>query len=350
MPKAIIRYLVLNLGLFILLMLILFSITGAFLGADKAGLFFNSPPLAAFWIVLFVVFVAGLVFWRSLWQRPALLLCHVGCIAVLAGGMWGSAAGHKLRSAVGFPAAKVKGTLLLHQGQSGSTVVAERDGQDFMLPFSVHLDNTGVSYYDIPALGVYTPRGELIGRFPAAMDGQVYALSADSGVRVQVTQKYANLRIVRQQDGTVSGVEGDATADNPGYEAVFTMPDGQVETQYVFERFEPHFTPDMPFVTVFLPPQMPKEYRSTLILQKDGQTLAQKTIRVNDPLYYGGYHFYQSTFGKDQNGAYSGILVVSDSGVWCVFAGYTLMTAGLLGQFWLRPLLRRRERQAVDAH
>jgi len=337
--KPIVRYMTLNIGILTLLMLVILCITGAFLGAEKAALFFNSPPLAVFWLILLGTLVAGFVCWRSLWRRPNLLLCHLGCMAVLAGGMWGSAAGHRLRQAVGGSSAKVKGTIVLHQGQSGSEVVAER-GQIFTLPFSVRLEQTDVSYYDAPSLGIYTQRGELIGRLAAAVDGQAYELSAESGIRVEVVEKFANLRLIRQDDGTLTGVEGDTAADNPGYAVAFTLPDGQVRRQYVFERFEPHFSSQLPFVTVFLPPRMPKEYRSTLILEKDGQTLAQKTIRVNNPLYYGGYHFYQSTFGRDEGGAYSGILVVSDSGVWCVFVGYGLMTAGLFGQFWMRPLLR----------
>lgn len=339
----------LNVGILTLLMLVIVAITGAFLGAEKAALFFNSPPLAVFWIVLFCVFMAGFVCWRSLWRRPNLLLCHLGCIAVLFGGMWGSAAGHRLRQAVGWPSEKIKGTILLREGQVGSEVVAER-GEKFTLPFSVHLERTGVSHYDTPSLGIYSQRGELIGRLAAVVDGQVYELPAESGVRVEVVQKFARLRLIRQDDGTLTGIEDDAAADNPGYAVAFTLSDGRVQRQYVFERFEPHFSGQLPFVTVFLPPQIPKEYQSTLLVQRDGQTLAQKTIRVNDPLYYGGYHFYQSTFGRDERGAYSGIMVVSDSGLWCVFTGYAMMTAGLFGQFWLRPLLRRREEGRADAH
>lgn len=347
--KPIVRYMTLNVGILTLLMLVILCITGAFLGAQKAALFFNAPPLAVFWLVLFGVLVAGFVCWRSLWRRPNLLLCHLGCAAVLAGGMWGSAAGHRLRQAVGWPSEKVKGTILLREGQSGSEVSAER-GEHHTLPFSVRLVQTGVSHYDIPSLGIYNQRGELIGRLAAVVDGQAYELSAEHGIRVQVVQKFANLRLMRQDDGTLAGVEGDTGGDNPGYAVDYSLPDGSVRRQYVFERFEPHFSGQLPFVTVFLPPQMPKEYRSTLVLEKDGQTLAHKTIRVNDPLYYGGYHFYQSTFGRDEGGIYSGILVVSDGGVWCVFVGYGLMTAGLFGQFWLRPLLRRRGEGQTDAH
>jgi cytochrome c biogenesis protein len=41
----------------------------------------------------------------------------------------------------------------------------------------------------------------------------------------------------------------------------------------------------------------PSDYASTLVLYRDGAQVATKTIRVNDPLEYGGTTFYQSFFG-----------------------------------------------------
>jgi cytochrome c biogenesis protein len=42
----------------------------------------------------------------------------------------------------------------------------------------------------------------------------------------------------------------------------------------------------------------PKEYRSSLSIIKDGETVKQKDIIVNDPLRYGGINIFQSSFGK----------------------------------------------------
>ncbi len=41
---------------------------------------------------------------------------------------------------------------------------------------------------------------------------------------------------------------------------------------------------------------MPKDYESDLVVVKDGRELIKKTIRVNDPLEYAGYTFYQSSY------------------------------------------------------
>lgn len=41
---------------------------------------------------------------------------------------------------------------------------------------------------------------------------------------------------------------------------------------------------------------MPKDYESDLEVLQGGQKITSKTIRVNDPLEYGGYTFYQSSY------------------------------------------------------
>jgi cytochrome c biogenesis protein len=43
---------------------------------------------------------------------------------------------------------------------------------------------------------------------------------------------------------------------------------------------------------------MPKEYRSSLAIIKDNQTVVQKDIIVNDPLRYQGINIFQSSYGK----------------------------------------------------
>jgi hypothetical protein len=339
MNKTFGRYLVLNLGLFALLMLTIFSITGAFLGAQKAGQFFNSPPLAVFWSLLTLLLAAGFIFWKSLWQRPSLLLCHVGCIVVLLGAMWGSPTTHRLRDAAGMEPTPLKGVMMLRQGQSSRQVVLDNQAGEFTLPFAVRMVETGVSYYDTPSIAIYDTQGRFLGSIPAAA-GDSYQLSESSGIDVQITRRFENLRLLRKEEG-FEGIEGEPGQTNPGYEVTFTRPDGSTFRQYVFERFGPHFVPNMQFVSRFITGGMPKEYRSLLSIEQDGRVLTQKTIRVNDPLYCGGYHFYQSTFGRDDIGPYSGIMVVSDSGVWAVFAGFALIVLGLIGRFWVQPILRR---------
>jgi len=41
----------------------------------------------------------------------------------------------------------------------------------------------------------------------------------------------------------------------------------------------------------------PKEFVSELTVIENGQEVMQKTIEVNDPLFYKGLTFYQSSYG-----------------------------------------------------
>ncbi len=43
--------------------------------------------------------------------------------------------------------------------------------------------------------------------------------------------------------------------------------------------------------------EMPKSFRSWLTVFKDGKEVLRKVVEVNDPLRYGGYTFYQSSYG-----------------------------------------------------
>ena len=83
--------------------LIVLSIVGAFLGAEAAGRMFNSWPLAVGWFALAALLVGALALYPSLIRRGGPLAMHLGMLAVLAGGMWGAPAGHKLRGWVRKP-------------------------------------------------------------------------------------------------------------------------------------------------------------------------------------------------------------------------------------------------------
>ena len=51
------------------------------------------------------------------------------------------------------------------------------------------------------------------------------------------------------------------------------------------------------FEDEYYPDGMPKDYRSSVVLYKDGQEVAQALVRVNSPLSYHGVNFYQAGFG-----------------------------------------------------
>lgn len=84
--------------------------------------------------------------------------------------------------------------------------------------------------------------------------------------------------------------------------------------------------------------EQPKTFRSHLSIIEDGRTVAEKTIVVNDPLTWKGCMFYQSNFRKDDP-TYSGIMVVNDPGLGVVFAGFIMMSLGVIFVYYIRPRL-----------
>ena len=99
-------------ALIAIVLLVVLSIYGAFLGAERARAFFNSLPLAVYWFALIALLVAGFIAFRRLLQTPSLLLMHLGSILVLLGALWGSNGGHAL-------AKRVFGVDKIPEGQMG---------------------------------------------------------------------------------------------------------------------------------------------------------------------------------------------------------------------------------------
>lgn len=202
------------------------SISGAFMGAAKARIFFNSTPMAVFWCLLLAALLISLVVFPAIRKRPLLLAMHLGCCLVIGGGLWGSDWSHEQFRAEDIP--RSRGYMMLREGEVSSMLFDKDMTRHERLPFTVRVLRTTATYYDN---GMY------------------------------------------------------------------------------------------------------KDYYSTLEIWKDRQLVKMGTIEVNKPLYYGGYHFYQSSYGVDQHGSYTGLQLTSARGVAWVFAGYGLIFGAIVMHF-----------------
>jgi len=317
-----------------ILLLIVLSIYGAFIGAERAQAFFSSMPLAAYWFATVALLALGIVLFRRLLRVPSLLLMHLGCILVLLGMMWGSKPGHVLQSRL-FGIDKIPiGEMDLHEQTQSSRVWT--DSNDVReLPFSVRLNAFRIEYYEPGTLYIWSRDGRSW-RMPAQA-GQTLSLGGDLGV-LTITRVFRNFRIDLQGGETVIYDEPDGS--NPALEVTTAKPGAEPGKRYVFERHPGHASPDASLVMTYY--RTPKDYISELEIVKDGQVVASKDIEVNHPLYYGGYHFYQKDWGEDNDGrVISRIMVVSDSGLNIIYGGYVLLTGGIFWHFWGRRILSR---------
>ena len=231
------HYSILWAALIIIVLLIFFSIYGAFIGSERAQNFFNSFPIVVYWFVLGLMLITGITILRGLIRTAGFLLIHFGCILVLFGAMLGSDTGHRLQQKLlGIDKIR-KGQMLIYQGQESNKVITEKDSTIRKLPFSIKLKEFRVDYYE-------------------------------------------------PQRGAV------------------------------------------------------RDYISSLAIIENNKTVAEKNVEVNHPLHYGGYYFYQYSYDA-QAGQYSVLMVVSDTGLGLVYAGYVMLCAGVIWNFWLRDIFKK---------
>jgi hypothetical protein len=84
-----------------------------------------------------------------------------------------------------------------------------------------------------------------------------------------------------------------------------------------------------------------KDYFSDVEVIKDSNTVKTATIEVNKPLHFGGYHIYQSGY-DEQQGRFTILEVVSDTGLNIIYAGFIFVCVGVMWHFWYERLIRKR--------
>ena len=178
--------------LFLLTVFVIFSVNGAFLGAQRAQVFFNSTPMMVFWGVLLLVLTAGFFMYASLRKRFGLMLIHGGCLLVLAGGVLGSEAGCRFFNRIFDKQSFTKGKMTLHQGQSSNRVSSETEDNINELSFDVRLEKAFIEYYDEPAVRLHFEDGTYF-TIPSQVAEKI-EIPDDRGT-VQVITAYKNFKM-----------------------------------------------------------------------------------------------------------------------------------------------------------
>jgi len=442
-------------------LLAVLSVVGAFLGAPIAAAMFNSVPAAVYWCLLAVLLVAGCVMLRRLWRDVGLLAMHLGCVAIIAGGMWGSQAGLDMQNSLLGRSKIRRGRIGLAASQASDTVFADdRPVALGRLAFSLKLERAWVEYYppaerhwplhlvvDDPsrpdgfrtrsistaaaqnaAVALGDVQVEVLDcvlpgethRTPAILAStgeqtEIVPLTADQPVelkllkaRLKVLRVFGNLRVYRR-DGKYVAEDIPGPADNPAVEVLLEFESSQPRRTYLFppartismghqsgsgvmlmylpRRTRPRHGRAVPpivklrmrrggrIVTGWLageeyldsqllplaglydseqawkqagsarvvlqrPHQDIRDYKSELVVMRDGLEVQREVIEVNRPLRYGGYHFYQAEFHPRLDaGGYTVLTVVSDSGLPAVYIGFVLLFVGVVWRMWFSPPL-----------
>jgi len=132
--------------------LIVLSVYGAFVGAERARELFNSVPMQMFWFLITIGLVVSLILFPSLVKRPSLLLIHLGCIGILAGSIQASETGHKIQKRL-FGNDKLRsGVMVINEGKMENQVILPAQPRFIgaELPFYIGLKEYRIEYYDSP--------------------------------------------------------------------------------------------------------------------------------------------------------------------------------------------------------
>ncbi|MBN2313039.1 MAG: cytochrome c biogenesis protein ResB [Sedimentisphaerales bacterium] len=324
-------------ALTLIILLTVFSIYGAFIGAARAGAFFNRIPLAIYWMAFAILLIVAFVVFPRLIRVPGLLLMHAGCILVLAGGMWGSRAGHEFQKRfLGIEKIRT-GRMIVYEGHSDNRVFQD-ENQFEILPFSIGLKDFRIEYYEPAYLEIETSPGQNL-KIPAEA-GREFELGGGRETG-KIVRAFENFKM-SIENGQRVAFDDPRPGSNPALEIEMTDPNGEATTQYVFSLM-PGFghTQSQVKLTYHRPAnRMISDYVSELEVVRDGQVVAEKDIEVNHPLHYGGYHFYQQSY-DDQAGQFTILSVYSDTGLKMVFIGYWALCIGIFWHLWLRHIFAR---------
>jgi hypothetical protein len=324
-------------GLFVILLLIAFSIYGAFIGAERAQAFFNSIPLSVYWLAFAILLISAIALFRRLLCFRGLFLIHLGCIIVLAGGIIGSQAGFRIQDKLSGADTIHTGQMIINEGTTEQAVELE-DGVIKMLPFAIKLVDFRLEYYQPGQLIIRTQNGEGF-KIPAE-PGSKYVLGPDHG-SVEIVRRFENFKLTRKGDKRVAIDDPNPGAPgNPALELLLKKPDGSQATKYAFERFTGHTTPNDNLT--FSYHRTIRDFLSDVEVVKDNKVVTRKSIEVNKPLHYGGYLFYQQGYDNEA-GRYTVLRVTSDRGLGVVYLGYILLCAGVFWHLWFRHMLGDRE-------
>jgi len=329
-----IRQSIMWLTLNLLILLAALSIYGAFLGAEKARTFFNSPPLAVFWGIMTLLLTVGLFLYPSLRRRPLLFILHAGCVFVLIGGLIGSQAGQKWTNRKLGRDKIYKSVMLIPETQVTNRVYIEKDAAWANLPFELRLDDFDLDYYP-GVLTIETTPGTT--QHIRAIPGDEITLEVPP-ITLRILDTFENCRLHSDEAGQMIPYEETGPGINPACSIEITRPDLPPQRRTIFARFPGHTHPGDPYT--FSYNAAISDFRSQLTVLENNQPKLTETIEVNHPLHYGGYHFYQHSYDNKQ-ASYTILTVVSDAGLNLVYLGYLLLGVGVFVYFWFGPLFRR---------
>lgn len=162
----------------------------------------------------------------------------------------------------------------------------------------------------------------------------------DTGYRIKVLRYTPDfvMDTVTKQVVSRSGAP-----NNPALKLKVKDKSGNVKVVWVFARFpDMHQAPGSKLKFVYnWVVRRPKDFISKVSILKEGKEIINQDIRVNEPLRFLGYTFFQSSYDVEDL-SWTGLQAVNDPGVPVIYLGFVLLIFGLVMIFYITPLTQRR--------
>jgi len=350
-----------KLAIWLIMIIAVFSLIGTFIPQNQEPQFYivkfgeyGYQALAktgladiygSWWFILSLVLLAfNLTF--CLLNRVSLkkrsldsFLTHLGVLVILSGALMGMFYSQK-------------GYLKINESERINSFTARNKQVD--LGFSVRLDdfiyNENISPQE--KLSVYALANESVCRINDTGEKSknkppLAEIPMNIGSEVNIADTGYKVKILRylpdfvMDTSTKQASNRSAKPNNPALELKLNDKDGFVKTIWVFARYpDLHRGEDEKFKFVYTwAARRPKDFISKITVIKDGKEILNHDIRVNYPLRFGGYTFFQTNYDPE-NLSWSGLQVVKDPGVPVIYTGFTMLILGLIMIFYVTPLTR----------
>ncbi len=232
-----------------------------------------------------------------------------------------------------------RGNLVINKGEEASSFIDKN--KQINLGFSIRLDDF-----------IYTenidPKEKLLVYSVKNSEDLVAQIPTKIGTASQISNTGYTIKILRylpdftMNVSTKEIISRSSAPDNPAIEVELRDKAGTAKKFWVFSRFpdmHKEIETDFKFVYNWVM-RRPKDFISKVTIFKNGKEVISKDIRVNDPLSFFGYTFFQSTYDS-QALNWSGLKIVKDPGVPVIYLGFIMLMLGLALIFYIRPLIRR---------
>ncbi len=320
-------------GLFLLRLIIVFSIVGTFIPqqlspdqyiskyGEKTAFYLQRFGLTSLYYSRWFIFLLALLginlslctFGRVGIRRTDLAALHLGLIIILAGSLvtafWGE-----------------EGFLGLSQGEESDFFLSGREEKP--LPFKVRLDAFSLSYYPVADhyLGIRSvAEGEM--KSCRLKPGESCCLDK-SGYLITLKRYLPDFAVT--EDGPRS------LSDEPDNPAVLIeiVKDDVRQERWLFDRFagsKPDRFDDLKIMYRWR--GQVKEYQSKLEIIDPEKGVVPVVVRVNHPFSWKGYTFYQVNYDPDDL-SWTGLSVRKDPGVKVIFIGFLLLNIGVISYYY----------------